>query len=103
MQEGAKTWQELCFSSLQEVLLTGGVLEALSCGKDQTSKLRTILSVPEEQRSVLDAYQISVCGGNAEQRAERFAEISQELKDQIDTQKITDKVKTTTTTFNNSS
>lgn len=76
----------------QGVLLTGGVLQVLTCGEGKDSELNRILSVPEKQQSVLRAYQTAVCGGDVGQKAERFAQISQELRDQIDTQKIIEKV-----------
>lgn len=68
------------------------MLEALTCGEGRDSELSTILSVPEKQQSLLRAYQVTMCGGEAGQKAERFAQISQELKDQIDTQRIIEKV-----------
>lgn len=80
------------FFSPQGILLTSGVLEALTCGEGRDSELNTILSVPEKQQALLHAYQMAVCGGEAGQKAERFAQISQELRDQIDTQRIIDKV-----------
>lgn len=83
----------------QGILLTGGVLEALTCGEGRDSELNTILSVPEKQQSLLRAYQTAVCGGEAGQKAERFAKISQELKDQIDMQRIIEKVQRVTNTF----
>ncbi|XP_066509169.1 ATP-binding cassette sub-family A member 2-like [Hoplias malabaricus] len=78
---------------MEGILLTGGVLEVLTCGEGGDSELSKILLVPDKQQSVLQAYQASVCGGEAGQRAERFGEISQELRDQIDTQMIIDKLR----------
>ena len=77
---------------LQGILLTGAVLEVLTCGEGGHSELAKILLVPEKQQSLLQAYGTAVCGGGAVQRAERFGEMSQELKEQIDTQSIIDKV-----------
>lgn len=78
---------------LQGILLTGSVLEVLTCGEGGNSELGNILLVPEKQQSLLQAYRTAVCGGGAVQRAERFNEMSQELKEQIDTQSIIEKVK----------
>uniref|UniRef100_W5KXQ3 ATP binding cassette subfamily A member 2 n=1 Tax=Astyanax mexicanus TaxID=7994 RepID=W5KXQ3_ASTMX len=80
---------KLIFSaSPQGILLTGAVLEMLTCGEDGNSELNKILLVPEKQQSLLQAYQTAMCGGEAEQRAEHFREISEELRDQIDTQRL---------------
>lgn len=35
---------------------------------------------------------MTVCGGRAEQRAELFGKLSEELRDQIDTQRVFDQV-----------
>uniref|UniRef100_A0A8C7IGE6 ATP-binding cassette sub-family A member 2 n=1 Tax=Oncorhynchus kisutch TaxID=8019 RepID=A0A8C7IGE6_ONCKI len=74
------------------VLLTGAMLEMLTCGEDGTGELSKILLVPEKQQSLLQAYRSTVCGGGEGQRTERFGEMSQELRDQIDTQSLVDKV-----------
>lgn len=76
----------------QDVLLTGGVLESLTCGEGGDSELNTILSVPEKQQSLLRAYQTAMCEGVGGGKSERFAQISQELRDQIDMQRIIEKV-----------
>uniref|UniRef100_A0A8B9GZR9 ATP-binding cassette, sub-family A (ABC1), member 2 n=1 Tax=Astyanax mexicanus TaxID=7994 RepID=A0A8B9GZR9_ASTMX len=75
------------------ILLTGAVLEMLTCGEDGNSELNKILLVPEKQQSLLQAYQTAMCGGEAEQRAEHFREISEELRDQIDTQRVIEKLR----------
>uniref|UniRef100_A0A672R3J8 ATP binding cassette subfamily A member 2 n=1 Tax=Sinocyclocheilus grahami TaxID=75366 RepID=A0A672R3J8_SINGR len=72
------------------ILLTGSVLETLTCGEGGNSEMSKILLVPEKQEAVLQAYRTTVCGGRAEQRAELFKEMSEELRDQIDTQKVFD-------------
>lgn len=77
----------------QGILLTSTELEALTCGDGGgNSKLGQILLVPEKQQTLLQAYRTAVCGGGAVQRAERFGEMSQALKEQIDTQRIVEKV-----------
>uniref|UniRef100_A0A673ZE05 ATP-binding cassette sub-family A member 2 n=1 Tax=Salmo trutta TaxID=8032 RepID=A0A673ZE05_SALTR len=73
------------------VLLTGAMLEMLTCGEDGPSELSKILLVPEKQQSLLQAYHSAACGGGAGQRTERFGEMSQELREQIDTQSLIDK------------
>ncbi|KAL7836826.1 hypothetical protein AOLI_G00281100 [Acnodon oligacanthus] len=78
---------------MEGILLTGGVLEVLTCGEGGNSELSKILLVPEKQQSLLQTYQAAVCGGEPGQRAERFGEISQELRDQIDTQRIIEKLR----------
>uniref|UniRef100_A0A9J7XGT8 ATP-binding cassette sub-family A member 2 n=1 Tax=Cyprinus carpio carpio TaxID=630221 RepID=A0A9J7XGT8_CYPCA len=70
------------------ILLTGAVLETLTCGEGGNSEISKILLVPEKQQAVLQAYQMTVCGGRAEQRAELFGELSEELRDQINTQRV---------------
>uniref|UniRef100_A0A4W5PCN1 ATP-binding cassette sub-family A member 2 n=1 Tax=Hucho hucho TaxID=62062 RepID=A0A4W5PCN1_9TELE len=75
------------------VLLTGAMLEMLTCGEDGTSELSKILLVPEKQQYLLQAYRSTVCGGGEGLRTERFGEMSQELRDQIDTQSLIDKLR----------
>uniref|UniRef100_A0A8C7RNS4 ATP-binding cassette sub-family A member 2 n=1 Tax=Oncorhynchus mykiss TaxID=8022 RepID=A0A8C7RNS4_ONCMY len=79
-------------SHTHDVLLTGAMLEMLTCGEDGTGELSKILLVPEKQQSLLQAYRSTVCGGGEGQRTERFGQMSQELRDQIDTQSLVDKV-----------
>uniref|UniRef100_A0A8C2BLM6 ATP-binding cassette sub-family A member 2 n=1 Tax=Cyprinus carpio TaxID=7962 RepID=A0A8C2BLM6_CYPCA len=75
-------------SAFEGILLTGAVLETLTCGEGGNSEISKILLVPEKQQAVLQAYQMTVCGGRAEQRAELFGELSEELRDQINTQRV---------------
>uniref|UniRef100_A0A8C7RNW6 ATP-binding cassette sub-family A member 2 n=1 Tax=Oncorhynchus mykiss TaxID=8022 RepID=A0A8C7RNW6_ONCMY len=75
-------------SHTHDVLLTGAMLEMLTCGEDGTGELSKILLVPEKQQSLLQAYRSTVCGGGEGQRTERFGQMSQELRDQIDTQSL---------------
>uniref|UniRef100_A0A671NUP3 ATP-binding cassette sub-family A member 2 n=1 Tax=Sinocyclocheilus anshuiensis TaxID=1608454 RepID=A0A671NUP3_9TELE len=75
------------------ILLTGAVLETLTCGEGGNSEISKILLVPEKQQAVLQAYQMTVCGGKAEQRAKLFGELSEELRDQIDTQRVFDQLR----------
>ncbi|KAJ7993627.1 hypothetical protein DPEC_G00256600 [Dallia pectoralis] len=78
---------------LEAVLLTGAMLEMVTCGEDGTNELSKILLVPDKQQSQLQAYRSAVCGGDERQRAERFREMSQELRDQIDSQSLIDKLR----------
>jgi len=68
------------------------MLEILTCGEGGASELSTILMVPEKQRPVLQAYLGAVCGGGEGQRAERFRLLSLELREQINTQWVREKV-----------
>lgn len=68
------------------------MLETLTCGEGGNSEISKILLVPEKQQAVLQAYRMTVCGGRAEQRAELFGKLSEELRDQIDTQRVFDQV-----------
>ncbi|KAM3868024.1 ATP-binding cassette sub-family A member 2 [Diretmus argenteus] len=79
---------------VEGVLLTGAMLEVLTCGEGGNSELNKILLVPERQQPVLQAYRSLVCdrGGGEGQRSERFREMSQELRDQINTQSVIEKL-----------
>uniref|UniRef100_A0A8C1W4H8 ATP-binding cassette sub-family A member 2 n=1 Tax=Cyprinus carpio TaxID=7962 RepID=A0A8C1W4H8_CYPCA len=80
-------------SAFEGILLTGAVLETLTCGEGENSEISKILFVSEKQQAVLQAYRTTVCGGEAEQRAELFKELSEELRDQIDTQRVFDQLR----------
>ncbi|KAL0979073.1 hypothetical protein UPYG_G00180180 [Umbra pygmaea] len=73
---------------VEGVLLTGALLEKLTCTENGTNELGKILLVPQKHQSWLLTYRGVVCGGGEQQRAERFREMSQELRDQIDTQSL---------------
>ncbi|MBN3323823.1 ABCA2 protein, partial [Atractosteus spatula] len=81
------------FREIENVLLTGAMLELLTCGEGGDSELRRILLVPERQQARVQAYRSAVCGGGAGQREQRFQEMGQELREQIDTQTVIDKLK----------
>lgn len=68
------------------------MLESLTCGRGGASELSKILLVPEKQRAVLQAYRSAVCSGGEGQRSERFRLMSLELREQINTQSVTEKV-----------
>lgn len=72
--------------------MTGAVLETLTCGEGGNSELSKILLVPEKQQAALQTYRMTVCGGDAGQRAKIFGEMSEELREQIDTQRVFEKV-----------
>ena len=76
----------------QGVLLTGAMLEVLTCEEGEASELSNILLVPEKQRPVLQAYRSTVCSGGEGQRSERFRQMSLALREQINTQSVTKKV-----------
>uniref|UniRef100_A0A665TKW0 ATP-binding cassette sub-family A member 2 n=1 Tax=Echeneis naucrates TaxID=173247 RepID=A0A665TKW0_ECHNA len=85
---GCSTW--LCLP--QEVLLTGAMLETLTCGGEGATELSNILLVPEKQQPLLQAYRNALCSGGEGQRSERFRQMSLELREQINTQSVTEKV-----------
>lgn len=76
----------------QGVILTGAMLEVLTCEEGEASELSNILLVPEKQRPVLQAYRSTVCSGGEGQRSERFRQMSLALREQINTQSVTKKV-----------
>ncbi|KAG7480487.1 hypothetical protein MATL_G00056620 [Megalops atlanticus] len=90
---GDKSYDPQGLREVEGAVLTGRVLEGLTCGEGGAAELSEILQVPEKQQPVLQAYRGAVCGGGEGQREERFREMSRELKDQIDTQTIIDKLR----------
>uniref|UniRef100_A0A7N8X2T3 ATP-binding cassette sub-family A member 2 n=1 Tax=Mastacembelus armatus TaxID=205130 RepID=A0A7N8X2T3_9TELE len=70
------------------VLLTGPMLEALTCRQDGPSELSKILLVSEKQRPVLQAYHSAVCSGGEGQRSEHFRQLSLKLREQLITQSL---------------
>ncbi|XP_026112549.1 ATP-binding cassette sub-family A member 2-like isoform X3 [Carassius auratus] len=90
---GGQTLDPQALHEMEGILLNGAVLETLTCGKGENSEIRKILLVPEKQQAVLQAYRTTVCGGKAEHRAELFKEMSEELRDQIDTQRVFDQLR----------
>uniref|UniRef100_A0A7N8XI00 ATP-binding cassette sub-family A member 2 n=1 Tax=Mastacembelus armatus TaxID=205130 RepID=A0A7N8XI00_9TELE len=74
------------------VLLTGPMLEALTCRQDGPSELSKILLVSEKQRPVLQAYHSAVCSGGEGQRSEHFRQLSLKLREQLITQSVTEKL-----------
>ncbi|KAJ8285694.1 hypothetical protein GJAV_G00029870 [Gymnothorax javanicus] len=91
--DGDQSYYPQGLHEMEGILLTGAMLELLTCGEGQSAELSKILLVPERQRVLLQAYRSSVCSGGAAQRAARFGEMSQELRDQIDTQAIIEKLR----------
>uniref|UniRef100_A0A3B3QVD2 ATP-binding cassette sub-family A member 2 n=1 Tax=Paramormyrops kingsleyae TaxID=1676925 RepID=A0A3B3QVD2_9TELE len=75
------------------VLLTATMLEVLTCGRGGSSELTKILLVPEERQAALQAYRSAVCSGGEGLRARRFSQISQELREQIDTRAVMEKLR----------
>ncbi|XP_041099677.1 ATP-binding cassette sub-family A member 2-like isoform X2 [Polyodon spathula] len=82
---------------MENILLTAGVLELLTCGNDGRgsgeSELRRILLVPDSQQALLQAYRSAVCSGGTGSRVQRFSELARELREQIDTQRVISKLK----------
>uniref|UniRef100_A0A3Q0S7A0 ATP-binding cassette sub-family A member 2 n=1 Tax=Amphilophus citrinellus TaxID=61819 RepID=A0A3Q0S7A0_AMPCI len=81
-----------CFFCSQGVLLTGSMLEVLTCGDSGATELSQILLVPEKQRPVMQAYRSAVCSEGGGQRSERFRQLSLELREQINMQSVTEKL-----------
>ncbi|XP_056152954.1 ATP-binding cassette sub-family A member 2 [Lampris incognitus] len=77
---------------VEGVLLTGSMLEQLTCGQGGTNELSKIFLVPEKQKSVLQAYRGIVCNGEEGQRSQWFMEMSEELRDQINMQRVIEKL-----------
>ncbi|XP_028297042.1 ATP-binding cassette sub-family A member 2-like isoform X2 [Gouania willdenowi] len=76
-----------------QTLLTGSMLEALTCGVGGASELRDILLVSERQSPELLAYHGAACSGKRSQRSERFRQLSLELKEQINTNSVIEKLR----------
>ncbi|XP_075902997.1 ATP-binding cassette sub-family A member 2 [Nelusetta ayraudi] len=77
---------------VEEVVLTGAMLEALTCGEGGTTDLSKIFLVPEKQQQDLNMYRSAVCSGEPGQRSERFTQMSKQLREQINAEKVTEKV-----------
>uniref|UniRef100_A0A8C2W9Q7 ATP binding cassette subfamily A member 2 n=1 Tax=Cyclopterus lumpus TaxID=8103 RepID=A0A8C2W9Q7_CYCLU len=86
------TSRECGGGGLLEFLLTGAMLEVLTCGEGRATELSKILLVPEKQRPVLQAYRSTVCSGGEGQRSERFRLMSLELRQQVNTQIVSEKL-----------
>ncbi|KAG7281475.1 hypothetical protein CRUP_012418 [Coryphaenoides rupestris] len=84
--------QEL--QQVEGVILTGAILEVLTCGDGGggSSELARLLLVPERKRSLLAAYRGVLCAGGAGQRKERFGALSQALTEQLKSQSVIDKL-----------
>lgn len=76
----------------QGKLLSGSMLEDLTCGQTGSSQLRQLLLVPEEQQEVLQTYRDAMCGGAGAERSERFRRMSEELREQLNRQTAAEKV-----------
>ncbi|TKS64951.1 ATP-binding cassette sub-family A member 2 [Collichthys lucidus] len=83
---------EQALKEVEGVLLTGAMLEVLTCGEGGAMEFSKILLVPEKQRPVLQTYRSAVCSGEERQRSERFRQMSLELREQINTQSVIEKL-----------
>lgn len=81
-----------CLYHSQGVILTGAMLEALTCKEGGHSDLSKILLVPEKQQLGLQAYRSAVCSGGEGQKSERFKQMSNKLREQINTERVIEKV-----------
>uniref|UniRef100_A0A3B4BC57 ATP-binding cassette sub-family A member 2 n=1 Tax=Periophthalmus magnuspinnatus TaxID=409849 RepID=A0A3B4BC57_9GOBI len=73
--------------SSQGVLLTGSTLQSLTCADDGAALARLLLA-PEAEGAGLQAYRESLCGGVKGERSQRFEQLSAELQEQIDDDKL---------------
>ncbi|XP_027890739.1 ATP-binding cassette sub-family A member 2 isoform X3 [Xiphophorus couchianus] len=89
---GSRAEQLQGIQELEGVLLTGSMLQFLTCGERGDIQLRKILLVSEKQQSALQAYHSLMCSQEEGQRSERFRQLSKELREQINTQSVADKV-----------
>ncbi|KAF0033712.1 hypothetical protein F2P81_013778 [Scophthalmus maximus] len=77
---------------VEGILLTGAMLETLTCGEGGASELSNILLVPDAQQPALQAYRSALCSGGEGQRSERFRQMSRELREQINMQSVAEKL-----------
>lgn len=81
-----------CLYHSQGAILTGAMLETLTCKEGGHSDLSKILLVPEKQQLGLQAYRSAVCSGGEGQKSERFKQMSNKLREQINTERVIEKV-----------
>ncbi|XP_016898579.1 ATP-binding cassette sub-family A member 2 isoform X2 [Cynoglossus semilaevis] len=79
---------EQLLKEAEGILLTGPLLESLTCEEGGASDITNILLVPEKQQPTLEAYRGVLCSGVKSQRAERFRQLSLKLREQIDTRRV---------------
>ncbi|XP_054980053.1 ATP-binding cassette sub-family A member 2 isoform X2 [Sorex araneus] len=72
---------------MEELLLAPALLERLTCAPG-SGELDRILTVPQGRQGALRSYWDAVCSGQAPARAQRFAQLAAELRNQLDTAKI---------------
>ncbi|KAM4576304.1 ATP-binding cassette sub-family A member 2 isoform 2-T2 [Odontesthes bonariensis] len=89
---GSQSSNQEGIKEVEGVLLTGSMLEFLTCGESGTTELSKILLVPEKQQPALQAYHRAVCSEGEGKRSERFRRLSQELREQINTRSVTEKL-----------
>lgn len=68
------------------------LLEQLTCAPGP-GELGRILTTPQAHQASLQNYQAAICSGQATARAQRFAELATELRNQLDTAKIAQQVR----------
>lgn len=91
-EPGSQDHAQQAVKEAEGVLLTGTMLETITCEEGAMGELDKILLVPEKQRLVLQTYRGLLCSGAETERSERFRQLSQELKEQINTQSLTEKL-----------
>uniref|UniRef100_A0AAV2MPG3 ATP-binding cassette sub-family A member 2 n=1 Tax=Knipowitschia caucasica TaxID=637954 RepID=A0AAV2MPG3_KNICA len=75
----------------QGVLLTGSTLQSLTCAEEGAA-LAQLLLAPEVEGAELQAYRESLCGGLQDERSKKFEQLSAELQEQIDNDKLNHKL-----------
>ncbi|XP_063792321.1 ATP-binding cassette sub-family A member 2 [Pseudophryne corroboree] len=77
---------------LEEILFTPTALESVTC-EGSMDKLGNILGVSEAKWSLLTTYKNIVCDGSEPKRMERFQELSEELREQVDVHKTVSRLR----------
>ncbi|KAM9393672.1 ATP-binding cassette sub-family A member 2 [Pholidichthys leucotaenia] len=88
-EAGTQREQQQGIREVEGVLLTGSMLEVLTCS---SSELSRIFLVPDSRRAELRAYQNAICGEGQSQRLEWFRQLSSELREQINDGTVADQL-----------
>ncbi|XP_064420182.1 ATP-binding cassette sub-family A member 2 [Latimeria chalumnae] len=77
---------------MENILFAPDVLEYLTCNESE-NELKKILIVPDNHQGILQAYRLAACNGSAGGRKQHFQELAKELQEQVDVQKVVNKLK----------
>ncbi|GCB61728.1 hypothetical protein scyTo_0007097, partial [Scyliorhinus torazame] len=83
---------EALVGEMENILFMPKVLEYLTCN-DEQDDLQKILVIPAAQNAQLNGYRAAICNTTTKVRKERFQELADKLKSQVDIQKIVEKLK----------